>query len=56
MEIVYIPGGELDFVTYIKTHRSNADLREVDGYYRWIIKREDGTEYIARPSETEHAD
>jgi len=55
MQIRYIPGDSLAFVTFIKQKGigTKATLENIDGHFRWVIKEDDGTQYIARPSETE---
>lgn len=50
METRYIPGNASDFVVFIRSFGDNAELRGIDGHFRWVI-HEDGKEYIARPSE-----
>lgn len=52
METIYIPGGTADFVVFIHAQGDKAQLESVEGHGRWIITREDGTKYIARPWET----
>ena len=52
MEIFYVPGTDADFVLYIAQHKARWEA--VDGHFRWIITREDGTEYIARPESTKN--
>ena len=51
MEIIYIEGDSLAFKMFVDDHykNGNAELRNIDGYNRWVIKNEDGTEYIVRP-------
>lgn len=50
METVYIPGTDKDFVIFIKNMKAQglADMRDIAGKYRWVIKDGD-VEYIARP-------
>lgn len=52
MEIEYIPGSSPDFVVFVKSLGNKAQLKGIDGKFRWVITRDDGTEYIARPEET----
>lgn len=49
METIYIPGSDLDFVGFIKKQKPAAELTNIEGKARWVITREDGTKYIARP-------
>lgn len=49
LEIVYVPGSGDDFVIFIKTQGDKATWVSVDGHARWVVTREDGTQYIARP-------
>ncbi len=49
MEIIYIEGDSLAFKAFIDAQGTNASLRGIDGKNRWVIKREDGSEYVARP-------
>lgn len=50
-EIVYVPGGASDFVVFIQALKDAAQLYSIEGHARWVVTREDGTEYIARPNE-----
>lgn len=52
LETKYIPGNSSDFVVYIQGLKDKAELCAVGGKFRWIVKRDDGTEYIARPVES----
>lgn len=54
MNTEYIPGDSLAFVSFIKSLGDKAQLKVIDEKFRWIVTREDGTEYIARPQEAEH--
>lgn len=49
MEIEYIPGSDLDYVMFIKNLGDKAVLTAIDRKYRWVITRDDSTQYIARP-------
>jgi len=53
METVYVPGDSIAFRNFIRGHTigKRANLKAIDGHFRWVITREDGTEYIARPEE-----
>lgn len=51
METIYIKGGSSDFVVFIKSLGDKAELQGIDGKFRWVVTREDGTQYIARPEE-----
>lgn len=53
MEIIFIP--EKEFVAFIKEQGvgDKANLKAIDGKFRWIITREDGSEYICRPQQDE---
>ena len=51
LPIEYISGDSLAFVTHIKSLGDKAILSNVDGHFRWVVTREDGTRYIARPEE-----
>ena len=53
MEIVYIPGTAADFVVFIQGLKDKAQLKAIDGHFRWVVEREDGSKYMARPSSTE---
>lgn len=55
MEIKYIPGDNLAFITFIKEKGVgvHAHLRSIEGHFRWVI--DDEEEYIARPQESEDA-
>lgn len=55
--IEYVPGGTAEFVIYIKSLGESAQVTSVDGKMRWVVTREDGSRFVARPQETElHAD
>jgi len=51
METVYIEGDAAAFKVFTDAHYADntIELRNIDGKNRWVIKREDGTEYIVRP-------
>lgn len=51
--IEYIVGGSADFVVFIQGLKDKAQLCSIGGKFRWVVKRDDGSEYIARPQETE---
>lgn len=51
LETIYIEGGDVDFVVFIHAQKDKAELKSIDGHGRWVITREDGTQYIARPDE-----
>lgn len=52
MEIIYIEGDSLAFKKFIHDQGDKAELKGIDGKNRWVITREDGSKYIARPEET----
>ena len=54
METIFIPGDSLAFKAFIDEHYkdNSVELRNIDGFNRWVVKREDGTEYVARPEES----
>lgn len=51
METVYIQG---DFKEFIDTlyEKGAVSLENVEGKNRWVVTRDDGTKYIARPEAT----
>ncbi len=51
LEIVYIEGDFLAFKAFIDARYADntVELVGIDGKNRWVITREDGTKYIARP-------
>lgn len=49
LETIYIPGNDADFVVFIQGLRDKAALKSIDGKFRWLVEREDGSKYIARP-------
>lgn len=51
MEIIYIEGDNLAFKAFIHGLGDKAELLGIDGHFRWVVTREDGTKYIARPIE-----
>lgn len=59
MEIIYIQGDSIAFKAFIDEHYADksVELTAVDGHQRWVVTREDGTKYIARPEEAKpHAE
>ena len=50
LETVYVPGAGPDFVVYIQSFKTKAQLTSIDGRARWVITKKDGTQYIARPA------
>lgn len=56
MEIIYIEGNAIAFKKFIDEHYfavpRRAELAGIEGKNRWVITREDGNKYIARPWET----
>lgn len=53
MDTIFVPGNDTDFVLYIKGLGDKAVLTNIDGHFRWVITQEDGSQVIARPSETQ---
>lgn len=51
LPIEYVAGAGPDFVVYINSLGEAAQLHSIKGYARWIVTREDGSKYIARPIE-----
>lgn len=51
LPVEYVPGGGADFVVFIQGLKNKAQLHSVDGHARWVVTREDGSRYIARPQE-----
>jgi hypothetical protein len=51
MEVIFIEGDATAFKVFIDAHYADntVELRNVDGWNCWVIKREDGTEYVAWP-------
>lgn len=51
METQYIPGDAFAFKAFIDQHYKDdtVTLENIEGHNRWVITREDGTKYIARP-------
>lgn len=54
METIYIEGDSMAFKAFIDAHYKDntVELRNIRGRNRWVIKREDGSEYVARPEST----
>ncbi len=50
-ETIYIPGDSFAFKAFIDAQGDKAKLTGIDGKNRWVITREDGTQFIARPEE-----
>lgn len=51
LETEYVPGTATDFIIFIQSLGDKANMKSIDGHARWVITREDGTKYIARPHE-----
>lgn len=53
MEIIYIEGDAIAFKAFIDEcyAKKCVELVGIDGKNRWVITREDGTKYIARPQD-----
>lgn len=49
LETEYIKGNDADFVVFIQRLKDKAELKNIGGKFRWIVEREDGSKYIARP-------
>lgn len=49
LEIEYIPGNAAEFVVFIQNLGDAAQIKSIEGHARWVITREDGMQYIARP-------
>ena len=45
----YIKGNDAEFVIFVQGLKDKAVLTNVKGKARWVITKEDGTKYIARP-------
>lgn len=50
LEVEYIPGTDSDFVVFVQSQGEKAQLKTTDGHFRWVVERENGTKYIARPN------
>ncbi len=53
LPIEYIEGTGADFVVFIKGLGDKAQIKSIDGHARWIVTKEDGSQYIARPKEAQ---
>lgn len=51
LPIEYIKGNSTDYVLFIQGLKDKAELKSVDGHARWVVTRDDGTRYIARPQD-----
>ncbi len=49
LPIEYIPGNDVEYVLFIKSLEGKAKLTGINGLFRWVVTREDGSQYIARP-------
>lgn len=47
------PCGGADFVVFMQSLGDKAQLKSIDGHFRWVVEREDGSLYIARPTEVQ---
>jgi hypothetical protein len=48
LETRYIPGSGADFVVFIQSLKDKAELKAIDGKFRWVVTY-DKSAYIARP-------
>lgn len=55
LQIIYVDGDTLAFVTFIRNNRKDCELCIVDGKFRWVIANEDGTKNIVRPIASKNA-
>lgn len=53
LDTVYIPGSDSDFVSFIQSLGDKANLKGIEGHFRWVVTKGDGTKYIARPENHE---
>jgi hypothetical protein len=51
LPIEYIQGDSFAFKAF--TDANNAVLTNIEGKNRWVVLREDGTKYIARPQDAQ---
>ncbi len=51
LPIEYIKGNSVEYVLFIQGLKDKAELKSVDGHARWVVTREDGSKYIARPED-----
>lgn len=51
LQIEYFEGNSVDFVLYVQGKKDKAELVSCGGFFRWKLTRDDGSEYILRPSE-----
>ena len=56
MEVIYIEGDSMAFKKFIDEQYANktVELQNVGGKNRWVVTRDDGTKYIARPEGVIH--
>lgn len=47
MQVVYIQGTDALFIDFVQ--RKKAKLMTINDHLSWVITREDGSQYIARP-------
>ncbi len=52
LPIEYVEGDSIAYVNYIKANWDNTRMVVIDGKFRWIVQKEDGSEVIVRPSES----
>lgn len=53
LDTVYIKGAGPDFAIFIQSKGDKAQIVTIGGHARWIVTRDDGTKYIARPEEAD---
>ncbi len=52
LPVEYIEGNDIDYVLFIQGVKDKAELTNIDGHARWVVTRDDGSKYIARPEFT----
>ncbi len=48
----YVEGASADFIVFIQSLGDKAQLHSIDGKARWVVTKEDGSQVIYRPQET----
>lgn len=55
LEVVEFEGNDIDFIIFVKGLRKEgkADLKIVNAKFKWVVTRDDGSQYILIPKQNE---
>ena len=55
LEVVEFQGNDIDYVIFVKDLKKaeKAELRVINDKFKWVLTREDGSQYILIPKQSE---